>query len=130
MKRLGPLMRRHRRTMVLALVGAVVGMVATVFGPLVLRDLIDDVAAGRPLQAGGILALLGLGAVRFGAALVRRLYAGRVSYDVEYDLRNALYEHLSRLDFAAHDRLERGRRCRGPGATSAWCRCSWPSCRS
>ena len=103
-----PLMRRHRRTLVLALIGAVVGMVATVFGPLVLRSLIDDVAAGRALPAGGIAALLGLGVVRFGAALVRRLYAGRVSYDVEYDLRNAVYEHLASLDFAAHDRLETG----------------------
>src|SRR5688572_23344240 len=108
MRRLGPLMRRHRRTLVLALVGAVVGMVATVFGPLVLRGLVDDVTAGRPLPATGIAALLGLGLVRFGAALVRRLYAGRVSYDVEYDLRNAVYEHLARLDFAAHDRLETG----------------------
>jgi ATP-binding cassette, subfamily B, bacterial len=108
MRRLGPLMRRHRRTLVISLIGAVVGMVATVFGPLVLRDLIDDVAAGRALPATGIAALLGLGAVRFGAALVRRLYAGRVSYDVEYDLRNAVYEHLARLDFAAHDRLETG----------------------
>jgi ATP-binding cassette subfamily B protein len=101
-------MRRHRRTLVVALIGAVVGMVATVFGPLVLRGLIDDVAAGRPLRATGVAALLGLGLVRFGAALVRRLYAGRVSYDVEYDLRNAVYEHLARLDFAAHDRLETG----------------------
>jgi ATP-binding cassette, subfamily B, bacterial len=101
-------MRRHRRTLVLALIGAIVGMVATVFGPLVLRSLVDDVVAGRPLQAAWVAALLGLGVVRFGAALVRRLYAGRVSYDVEYDLRNAVYEHLARLDFAAHDRLETG----------------------
>ncbi|HYT40465.1 MAG TPA: ABC transporter ATP-binding protein, partial [Acidimicrobiia bacterium] len=72
------------------------------------RGLVDDVTAGRPVPAGGIAALLGLGLVRFGAALVRRLYAGRVSYDVEYDLRNAVYEHLGRLDFAAHDRLETG----------------------
>ncbi|MDQ1506516.1 MAG: ATP-binding cassette, subfamily bacterial, partial [Actinomycetota bacterium] len=63
---------------------------------------------GRPLRAGAVVTLLGLGLVRFGAALVRRLYAGRVSYDVEYDLRNAVYEHLARLDFAAHDRLETG----------------------
>ena len=108
MRRLRPLMRRHRRTLVMALVGAVVGMVATVFGPLVLRSLVDDVTAGRPLPASGIVALLGLGLVRFGAALVRRLYAGRVSYDVEYDLRSAIYDHLARLDFAAHDRLETG----------------------
>jgi len=103
-----PLMRRHRRTLVLALAGAVVGMVATVFGPLVLRSLVDDAAAGRALPAAGIAALLGLGAVRFVAAFVRRLYAGRVSYEVEYDLRNAIYEHLAALDFAAHDRLETG----------------------
>ena len=109
MRRLGPLMRRHRRTLVIALIGAVVGMVATVFGPLVLRGLVDDIAAGRALPASGIAALLGLGAVRFAAALVRRLYAGRVSYDVENDLRSAVYEHLvARLDFAAHDRLETG----------------------
>ena len=108
MRRMRPLMRRHRRTLLLALAGAVVGMVATVFGPLVLRSLIDDVAAGRALPAAGIAALLGLGGVRFGAAYVRRLYAGRVSYEVEYDLRNALYEHLAGLDFAAHDRLETG----------------------
>ncbi|MDQ1518183.1 MAG: ATP-binding cassette, subfamily bacterial [Actinomycetota bacterium] len=103
-----PLMRRHRRTLVLSLLGAVVGMVATVFGPLVLRGLVDDVTAGRPLRAGAVVTLLGLGVVRFGAALVRRLYAGRVSYDVEYDLRNAVYQHLAGLDFAAHDRLETG----------------------
>src|ERR1044072_6205271 len=108
MRRVGPLMRRHRRTQVLALVGAVVGMVATVFGPLVLRSLVDDVTAGRPLRVGEIGALLGLDVARFGAARVRRLYAGRVRYDVEYDLRNAVYEHLARLDFAAHDRLETG----------------------
>jgi ATP-binding cassette subfamily B protein len=101
-------MRRHRRTLIVALVGAVIGMGATVFGPLVLRGLVDDVAAGRPLRATGVAALVGLGLIRFGAALVRRLYAGRVSYDVEYDLRNAVYEHLARLDFAAHDRLETG----------------------
>ena len=77
------------------MVGAVVGMVATVFGPLVLRGLVDDVTAGRPLQDSAVAALLGLGTIRFGAALVRRLYAGRVSYDVEYDLRNAVYEHLA-----------------------------------
>ena len=94
-RRMRPLMRRHRRTLVLALAGAVVGMVATVVGPLVLRGLVDDVTAGRPLPTSGIVALLGLGLVRFGAALVRRLYAGRVSYDVEYDLRNAVYQHLA-----------------------------------
>jgi ATP-binding cassette, subfamily B, bacterial len=83
-------------------------MVATVLGPLVLRHLVDAIAAGRGIGAGGIAGLLLLGLFRFGTAVGRRLFAGRVSYDVEYDLRNALYEHLQRLDFAAHDRLGTG----------------------
>jgi len=91
-----------------SMAGSLGGRAATVSGPLVLRDLVDAVAAGRRVSALGVAALLGLGLVRFAAALVRRLYAGRVSYDVEYDLRNAVYDHLSRLDFAAHDRLETG----------------------
>ena len=33
---------------------------------------------------------------------------GRVSFDVQYDLRNAIYDHLQRLDFASHDRLQTG----------------------
>src|SRR5207248_2345106 len=33
---------------------------------------------------------------------------GRVSLDVQYDLRNAVYERLQRLDFASHDQLQTG----------------------
>ncbi|MGH9011659.1 MAG: ABC transporter ATP-binding protein, partial [Acidimicrobiia bacterium] len=84
------------------------GMGATVVTPLVLRGLIDAVARGRPASALALGLLVALGLVRFGAAVARRLYAGRVSYDVEYDLRNALYEHLQRHALAAHDRLETG----------------------
>ncbi|HEY3240658.1 MAG TPA: ABC transporter ATP-binding protein, partial [Acidimicrobiia bacterium] len=108
LRRLRPLLRRHRRNLVLSFLGSLVGMGATVLTPLVLRALVDAVAGGRPASALALGFLLALGLVRFGAAVARRLFAGRVSYDVEYDLRNALYEHLQRLDFAAHDRLETG----------------------
>jgi ATP-binding cassette subfamily B protein len=108
LRRLRPLLLRHRRNLVLSFLGSLVGMGATVLTPLVLRSVIDAVARGRSASGLALGLLLALGLVRFGAAVGRRLYAGRVSYDVEYDLRNALYEHLQRLDFAAHDRLETG----------------------
>ncbi|MDQ3947207.1 MAG: ABC transporter ATP-binding protein/permease, partial [Actinomycetota bacterium] len=108
LRRLRPLLLRHRRNLVLSFLGSLVGMGATVLTPLVLRTVVDAVAGGRSASSLALVLLLALGLVRFGAAVGRRLYAGRVSYDVEYDLRNALYEHLQRLDFAAHDRLETG----------------------
>ena len=39
---------------------------------------------------------------------MRRYVGGRVSLDVQYDLRNAIYERLQRLDFASHDQLQTG----------------------
>jgi ATP-binding cassette subfamily B protein len=108
LRRLWPLLRRRQRHFALAMGASLVGMGATVLGPLVLGRLVDAVVAGEPLPGGGLGALVVLGLIRFGAAVGRRLWAGRVSYDLEYDLRNVLYEHLQRLDFAAHDRLETG----------------------
>ena len=48
------------------------------------------------------------------------LRRGRLSLDVQYDLRNAIYDHLQRLDFASHDELQTGQLV-SPGhlATSA-----------
>ena len=44
----------------------------------------------------------------FVAAYIRRFVGGRVSLDVQYDLRNAIYERLQRLDFARHDEMQTG----------------------
>ena len=49
-----------------------------------------------------------LGAVRFGLSFARRFGAGRLGIDVEYDMRNDIYDHLHRLDFARHDEMQSG----------------------
>ena len=41
-------------------------------------------------------------------AYVRRFIGGRVALDVQFDLRNAIYERLQRLDLASHDELSTG----------------------
>src|SRR5207248_4417516 len=108
LRRLGPLFRRHRRGLAISFGAALAGQGATVAGPLVLRHLIDRIAAGRRVTVAGTGLLVGLGIFRALAAHLQRMHSGRVSYEVEYDLRNAVVEHLSRLDFAAHDALSTG----------------------
>ncbi|MFD6970261.1 ABC transporter ATP-binding protein [Streptomyces sp. NPDC059949] len=100
---------RHRTDLVLAFGGAAVAAVATAVLPLVLRHVVDDVAA----RDGGALApwivlLACVGAVRFGASYVRRYRSGRLSLGVQYDLRNDAFAALLRFGGAQQDGLRTG----------------------
>ena len=55
-----------------------------------------------------VLVMTVLAVATFGAAYLRRFVGGRVSLDVQFDLRNAIYDQLQRLDFARHDELQTG----------------------
>ena len=37
-----------------------------------------------------------------------RIYLLRTAYRIEYDLRNIMYEHLSRMSFSFYDRVQSG----------------------
>ncbi|MCT4351749.1 ABC transporter ATP-binding protein/permease [Streptomyces sp. Je 1-79] len=100
---------RHRRDLALAYGAAVVAAVATAALPLVLRHVVDAVAAGTAGSLTPWLVLLaGLGAVRFGASFTRRYRSGRVSLGVQYDLRNDAFASLVRLGGAKQDELRTG----------------------
>lgn len=100
---------RHRRSVLLAVAGAVVGMSALALIPLIQKAIIDDVilgSGGDLLQLG--LLLLGAATVSYCATFVRRYFAGRVSVDVQYDLRTDLFGALSRLDGIQQDQMHTG----------------------
>jgi ATP-binding cassette, subfamily B, bacterial len=81
----------------------------TAAGPAIQRQVIDNVIIHHRSPLAPWLALLAAAAViSFGSAYVRRFIGGRVSLDVQYDLRNAIYDQLQRLDFARHDELQTG----------------------
>ena len=88
---------------------AAVGQGVAAITPLVERHIIDEsiIAQTAPI-APWIALLVVAGVVRFVTAYVRRYWAGRVSLDVQYDLRTAVYDNLQRLDFARHDELQTG----------------------
>ena len=114
LRKMWPYLRRHRRDVVLVFGAALLGVGITAVLPLLTRAIVDDAivpdADGHPARdlAPLLVAMLVLGLVRFGLSFARRFGAGRLGIDVEYDMRNDIYDHLHRLDFARHDELQSG----------------------
>ena len=109
-RRLWPFVVAHKRKVAIAL--GVVGrrQVVTALTPVIEKVVIDDVIttqrasrSGRGSSCSSVAAVIG-----FVAAYIRRYVGGRVALDVQYDLRNAIFERLQRLDFARHDELPTG----------------------
>ncbi|HEY8545113.1 MAG TPA: ABC transporter ATP-binding protein [Acidimicrobiales bacterium] len=108
-RRLWPFLRVHRRNVAIAFGSAIAGQLVSALTPLVAKVIVDDVITARTAPLAPWLALLVLaGLFGFAAAYVRRFIGGRVALDVQFDLRNAVYERLQRLDFASHDQLRTG----------------------
>src|SRR5688500_7575745 len=104
-----PFVLAHKRNVVIAFGAAAVGQAVAAVAPLVQKVIVDDVIIADDRPIAPWVALLVLAAlVNFASSYVRRWVGGRVSLDVQYDLRNAIHERLQRLDFAGHDRLQTG----------------------
>ena len=108
-RRLLPYLRPHRRAITISLSAAVVGSACQAAAPLIARQILDNVILHhRSPMAPWLGALVGIGVLIFLAAHLRRYQGGRVALDVQYDLRNAMYDRLMELDFASHDRMPTG----------------------
>ena len=109
LRQLGGALRPHRRNVIIALGAAGAGQLIAAITPLVERFIIDDVViAGTSPIVPSLILLLVFAATRFAMAFVRRYWAGRVSLDVQNDLRTQVYDHLQRLDVARHDEMSTG----------------------
>jgi len=109
LRRLAGYCWHHRRTVVVALAGALAATVATAAIPLVQRQIIDNVIV---TQRASIWPLAGLlvvaAAVNFYGIYLRRYRGGRLSLDVQHELRTDLFDSLSRLDGARQDEMRTG----------------------
>ncbi|WP_438387612.1 ABC transporter ATP-binding protein [Actinopolyspora saharensis] len=100
---------RHPVTVLLSMGSAVtaVGMEAAV--PVLTKIAVDDAVSGTTARLAWIvLAMIGLGLFRFGAAFVRRYSAGKLAVDVQHDLRRSVFGSLQRLDGGKQDSLRTG----------------------
>jgi ATP-binding cassette subfamily B protein len=86
-----------------------VATVATAAIPLVQRRIIDDVIVTHRESIWPLAGLLLIAAaVNFGGIYLRRYHGGRVSLDVQHELRTELFDSLSRLDGARQDSWSAG----------------------
>jgi ATP-binding cassette subfamily B protein len=81
-------------------------MACSITLPYLTGRVIDDVLRGgdRDVLVPLVLAVAGVGLLRFGLAVARRVASGTVSLGVEFDLRDRVFRHLQRLSFSYFDR--------------------------
>jgi ATP-binding cassette subfamily B protein len=115
LRRMWGYLAAHLGAVILVFGASLIGMAVTAVLPLLMKGVVDDAIV--PALAGKATAraafpflatMVVLGFVRFGVSFVRRFFAGRLGIDVEYDMRNDIYDHLHRLDFARHDEMQSG----------------------
>ena len=99
----------HRRDVLLSFGAALGGSLCLLLVPLVERHIVDEVILA---QTGGLwvwlTVLILLAGGGFGFAHIRRYLGGRVALSVQYDLRNAMHDHLQTMDFANLGRMPTG----------------------
>jgi len=109
LRRLAGYCWRYRRGVVLALGGSLLATFVTAAIPLIQRDIVDNAifAHRQPIWIGATLLIIAA-VLTFGGVYLRRYYGGRVSLDVQHDMRTELFGSLSRLDGARQDQLHTG----------------------
>jgi ATP-binding cassette subfamily B protein len=114
LKRAMPILKSHRKIFIVSLVLSFVGLVLQVQVPKLLQDAIDNsigpALAHRPavplhFYVWWIVVLAVAGVV---SGFISRLYLFQTAYRIEFDLRNIIYEHLTKMSFPFYDRVQSG----------------------
>ena len=108
-RRLYPVFEAHRRLIVLAIFSTLLAVLGQTLSPLVQKEIIDGPILDHTKNLVPLMGLMCLlFAVRFVFGQIRRYTGGRIAWDVDFDMRNAVFNHIQGLDFARHDELQTG----------------------
>ena len=124
LRRAMPIMRAHRGIFITSLVLSFAGIVLQVQIPNLLNKALTNSIAphvyegafrwGRPSVLPGVPLhfyvwwVVVLAVVGVGIGYVSRYYLFLTAYAIEFDLRNIIYEHLTRMSFPFYDRVQSG----------------------
>ena len=108
-RRAAPIVMSHKKQWFAALFFAFAGLLIQVWVPLLLQNSITDALVHNTAGLRNyviLIAVLGVFTGLFGYISRSNLF--KVAYSIEFDLRNMLYEHFSRLSFPFYDRVQSG----------------------
>jgi ATP-binding cassette subfamily B protein len=109
LSRVRPIMWAHKGIFITSLVMSFVGLVLTVQIPNLLQKAIDSSIDHHTVPLSHyVWWIVGLGLVGGVAGYISRLFLFETAYDIEYDLRNIIYEHLTKMSFSFYDRVQSG----------------------
>ncbi|HVB27436.1 MAG TPA: ABC transporter transmembrane domain-containing protein, partial [Mycobacteriales bacterium] len=109
LRRAMPIVLAHKRAFGTALALSFGGLLLQVQIPYLVQQAIDKAILGHRSTLGHYLWWIVVLAVLVGlVGYLSRLLLMRTAFDIEYDLRNIIYEHLSRLSFPFYDRAQSG----------------------
>jgi ATP-binding cassette subfamily B protein len=109
LRRAMPVLRAHQGIFVTSLVLSFVGLVLQVQIPDLLNHAIDNAVIRHTVALHFyVWWILGLGLAGGVAGYVSRLFLFQTAYEIEYDLRTLIYEHLTRMSFPFYDRVQSG----------------------
>ena len=100
----------HRTTLILTGTLAVVSQALGLVVPWLTGRVVDDAVTNKDHDRLWILvgAIVAVGTIKAVVMVARRLLAGNLSLDVEYDLRTGVYRHLLTLEQHYHDDHQTG----------------------
>ncbi len=109
LRRVMPIMGAHKGIFITSLVASFVGLVLQVLVPNLLNNAIDQLDPSHTVPLEPLrLVIVGIGLVGGVAGYISRLFLFETAYDIEYDLRNIIYEHLTKMSFSFYDRVQSG----------------------
>jgi ATP-binding cassette subfamily B protein len=104
-----PVVMSHKKTLITALSLSFIALVLQVQIPNLLNDAVTNSLQRHTVPLSHYVTLVLSLAVAAGiSAFVSRLFLLRTAYAMEFDLRNIIYEHLSKMSFGFYDRVQSG----------------------
>jgi ATP-binding cassette subfamily B protein len=117
LRRVLPILKGHRGAFLTFIGLSFSSSVLQILAPNVINRATNAIQGYLRLPAGTgpppsitsyVVELVVLGLLAGLTGLISRYYMYRTAYDIEFDLRNLIYEHLSTLSFGFYDRVQSG----------------------
>jgi ATP-binding cassette subfamily B protein len=109
LRRAMPIMKAHKGIFLTSLILSFVGLIFQVQIPNLLNHAITNSIQAHTVELSFyVWWILGLGIASGITGYIARLFLLETAYDIEYDLRNIIYEHLTKMSFSFYDRVQSG----------------------